>query len=246
VDLLQLAPADVLALDEHLLALNKPRGWPTQGRASLGGDSVYAAALRYLGVDRLWPVHWLDRVTSGVLVLARSSASAAALSAQFERRTTRKTYLAWVHGAPSPVSGRIDLPLTREGGRPRVDHEIGKPASTRYRVLRTVTASAEATGAASLLYLRPLTGRTHQLRVHLAAIGHPILGDPIHGRRNVGDDSSGAGAFGSDSMAGASEVAAPEVACLLHAIELHLRHPADGRPLRLRAPVRDGFSLDRP
>jgi RluA family pseudouridine synthase len=210
-----LQPEDVLFLDAQLCVVNKPRGLPTQGRRGLGGPTLYEAALRLLGAERLWVVHWLDRVTSGALVLACTREAAAGLSAQFEHRSIRKTYLAWVRGEPPSASGLIDLPLTREGGRPRVDQALGKPARTRYRVLRRHDG-------ATLLYLRPLTGRTHQLRVHLAAIGCPIWGDPIHG-----------------------SAAEPEP-CLLHALEIVLRHPQDGRRLRLRAPLRDGFSLAGP
>jgi RluA family pseudouridine synthase len=218
-----LEPAQVLLLDAHLCVLNKPRGVPTQGRPGLGGDSLYSAALRLPAVERLWMVHSLDRVTSGVVVFARSAEAAAALSGQFRDRLARKTYLAWVHGQPPAASGVIDLPLTREGGRPRVDLEHGKPARTRYRVLRRWPPEAQDPSEATLLYLRPYTGRTHQLRVHLAAIGCPILGDPIHG----GARDQGLG-------------------CRLHALELRLRHPADGRPLRLRAPPRDGFCVQTP
>jgi tRNA pseudouridine32 synthase/23S rRNA pseudouridine746 synthase len=132
-----------------------------------------------------WPdvriVHRLDMATSGVLVLARGALAHARLSAAFRERRVTKGYEALVHGpwlaAESPHVGEIDLPLAVDWpNRPRqiVCHRTGKPSLTRYRVLDA--------GAQARVALAPVTGRTHQLRVHLAAWGRPIVGDPFYGR----------------------------------------------------------------
>jgi tRNA pseudouridine32 synthase/23S rRNA pseudouridine746 synthase len=154
-------------------------------------------------------VHRLDRDTSGLILLARDATTHRALSAAFAERRVRKTYLAMVQGLPADRGGIIDQPLARIATRPPrygvVPLECGgKSAFTRWRVLRRFVGS-------SLLLLQPRTGRSHQLRIHLAAIGHPVLGDPLYGE----------------------PAAAPRLQ--LHAAGLQLLHPATGKPLHLRS-----------
>jgi 23S rRNA pseudouridine955/2504/2580 synthase len=164
--------------DDWVLVLNKPAGLAVQGGAKTRRhiDGLLGAWGEGLARPRL--VHRLDRDTSGVLVLGRSPAAAAALAGAFARRESQKTYWAIVHGHPKPDEGTIDLPLAKVGlgDRERVvvldsADRRGAAAASEY-----LTIAASPDGAAWLA-LSPLTGRTHQLRAHLLAIGHPILGD---------------------------------------------------------------------
>ena len=125
----------------------------------------------------IFVVHRLDRETSGVLVFARNAAAHKALNKQFLDRSADKFYLALVNGSPSPPEGMVDEPIgpdPRGGGRMRVDYHGGKPSATAYETLERYRAH-------SLLRLQLFTGRTHQVRVHMAAIGHPLTVDPLYG-----------------------------------------------------------------
>ena len=180
----------VLYEDDWLMVLNKPAGLPVQGGSGTARHlDMYLAALAARHGARPRLAHRLDRDTSGVLVVAKSRRVAADLGRLFASRAVSKTYWALTHGAPRPRQGVIDAPLvkvrTREGEHMAVpDHLppgakiIDKPqnAKTRYNVLR-----ATADERIAWLSLKPVTGRTHQLRVHLAHIGHPIVGDPRYG-----------------------------------------------------------------
>jgi tRNA pseudouridine32 synthase/23S rRNA pseudouridine746 synthase len=204
----------VVHQDRDLLVVDKPSGLlSVPGRLPGWRDSALLRARR--DHDPVYDVHRLDMDTSGLLVLALRRKAEAALKAQFEARDIRKRYLARVWGQP-PEQGEIDLPLRRLGGLPprnAVDREGGKPARTRYRVLARE-------GDTALLLLEPLTGRSHQLRVHMEALGHPILGDRLYGP---------------------PAVAAASPRLLLHAWRLELRHPYSGQPLRLEAPAPSGL-----
>ena len=209
--------------DPWLLALAKPAGLLSQpGLGPELADSLISRA------RRRWPeallVHRLDRDTSGLILLARDADTHRRLSAAFAERRIRKTYLARVRGAPAARSGRIDQPLARLSTRPPrygvVPVEAGgKPALSHWRRLADTNTAAFGAGSSGLatLLLQPITGRSHQLRVHLAWLGHPVLGDRLYG-------ADGDGGGGS------------EPSLQLRAIGLRLLHPHTGRPLRLRCP----------
>jgi 23S rRNA pseudouridine955/2504/2580 synthase len=209
----------VLYRDEAVIALDKPAGLAVQGGTKTAHHlDGMLDALRFGSAERPRLVHRLDRDTSGVLLLARTAAAAKALTASFRARDTVKLYWAIVIGLPEPDMGEIDLPLAK-GGRPggekvRPDEENGQRAVTRYAVI-------EAAGRrAAWLGLRPLTGRTHQLRAHLAAIGKPILGDGKYG--------------GSEAFLGGLDTAK---ALHLHARFLRIPHPHQSRFLEVEAPL---------
>jgi 23S rRNA pseudouridine955/2504/2580 synthase len=169
----------VLYKDDDMLAIDKPAGLAVQGGSKLDRHlDAMLDVLRFDAAERPRLVHRLDRDTSGVLLLARSARAAAGLAAAFRDKTTRKTYWAIVVGVPKIRLGRIDLPLAKLLGRAGervVPDEEGKSAVTEYRVLD------HAGQKAAWLELSPLTGRTHQLRAHCAALGTPILGDGKYG-----------------------------------------------------------------
>ncbi|MFV8783422.1 pseudouridine synthase [Microbulbifer sp. SA54] len=195
----------VIYVDDALLVLDKPSGLLTvPGRDPAHRDSL-ASRAQGAYADALI-VHRLDMDTSGLVVMARGADIHRKLSALFQQRAVDKTYLARVWGEPAQDSGEVDLPLICDWpNRPRqmVDFEVGKPSLTRWRKLST-------DGNTTLLELTPVTGRSHQLRVHMQAMGHPILGDPFYAH--------------AEALA-----AAPRL--LLHAQELGFVHPVLESPL---------------
>lgn len=200
----------ILYLDDDILVADKPAGLlSVPGRGEDRADCLIAR-LRTRHPDvRL--VHRLDLDTSGVIVFALTPQAQAHLGRQFEDRKTQKRYVALVAGHPAQPRGRVDLPLTVDWpNRPRqmVCHDTGRPALTDWRVLRH-------DGENTRVALKPLTGRSHQLRVHMLAIGHPILGDPLY----------------------ATGAAADHPRLMLHAEELRLRHPATGAAMTFRSAV---------
>lgn len=201
--------ARVLYSDPHILVIDKPAGLPVQGGSGSPRhlDGMLDAFRE--GGQRAKLVHRLDRDTSGVLVLARTAAAASSLAQAFRSRLARKLYWAIVVGTPQPPAGRIDLPLSKRPGRlgerMSPDHLSGEKAITQYRLIE------RAGHEAAWLALQPLTGRTHQLRVHCLALGTPILGDGKYG---------GAAAF----LRGLT----PKVRLHLHARALRIPHPAGG------------------
>jgi tRNA pseudouridine32 synthase/23S rRNA pseudouridine746 synthase len=175
-------PADngleLIYRDESLLVVNKPAGLlSVPGRGADKQDSL-TSRLQKEFPDALI-VHRLDMATSGLLVFARSVAMQRRLSALFRERHVSKQYVARVTGRLRATNGEIDLPLGADWPnrpRQRVDFDTGKPSLTRFRLM-----DYSATGNTSRVLLEPVTGRTHQLRVHLRAIGHPIIGDMLYG-----------------------------------------------------------------
>ena len=170
----------VIHRDAQAIVVNKPPGLATQGgtKTHTHLDGLLDGLADDKG-NRPKLVHRLDKDTSGVLLLARSARSAGFFSKSFSGRTARKVYWAIVVGVPAIHDGYIDLPLGKQPGtggeKMHVDEEEGLPARTRYRVIE------RAGNRAAWVELQPLTGRTHQLRVHLEAIGHPIVGDGKYG-----------------------------------------------------------------
>lgn len=204
-----------LHADAHLLAFDKPAGLlSVPGRGADKQDSLATRALAQWSDARV--VHRLDMATSGLIVLARGLTAQRALGAAFADRRVDKRYEAIVDGWPDADSGEIDLPLGADWpNRPRqqVDPAAGKASLTHWRVLDRGHGPDGQPRAR--LALTPVTGRSHQLRVHLQAIGHPILGDTLYAPP-------------------AAATAAPRL--LLHAVALTLPHPLDDTPLRLHAP----------
>ena len=168
-------PLSVLFEDERLLVLDKPSGLLSVPGKLEGRQDCLISRLQAEYPEALL-VHRLDCDTSGVIIFARDKLAQGWLGQQFEKRVAKKTYIARLWGDLQPESGRVDLPLCADWpNRPRqmVDFERGRPAQTDWQVIAT-----EPSG--SRVRLNPLTGRSHQLRVHMAEQGHPILGDPIY------------------------------------------------------------------
>ena len=168
--------------DSDIVVINKPAGVLTHAKGGISDEYTVADMLRPLttfatDTNRAGIVHRLDRNTSGLIIGARTPDAAAFLQKQFANRTTKKTYIAIVEGQPKHTEALIDLPIGRSPAKPstfRVDPK-GKSAQTLYKVLATRNGK-------TLVKLQPKTGRTHQLRVHMAHIGHPIVGDIIYGK----------------------------------------------------------------
>lgn len=213
----------VIHRDPQLIVLNKPPGLPTQGGPGISKHvDGLLRALAPAEADKPRLVHRLDRDTSGVLVVARSPGVAAKLAAAFRTRVVRKIYWAVVVGRPVPVEGRIDVPLARGepgigGARVFVAERGDKEAAHAITDYRTLDHAGRKL---AWLELAPLTGRTHQLRVHCAAIGAPILGDTAYGEWREGGNSA--------LIDGLSD------ALHLHARRLELPHP-DGGTLAVEA-----------
>jgi 23S rRNA pseudouridine1911/1915/1917 synthase len=218
-------PVRVVYEDEDVLVVDKPAGLvvhPAPGHSSgtlvnaLLGRAGPEAFGGIAGVRRPGIVHRLDRDTSGLLMVARNDGAQASLMAQLKARRVKKTYLALVQGSVAATTGRIEAPIGRDP-KHRTRMGVvpdGRPATTGYRV-------RERFAGWTLLELDLVTGRTHQIRVHLDAIGHPVAGDPLYGT-----GTSRRGPEGLDRL-------------FLHAWRLELSAPSDGHLIRAEAPVPD-------
>jgi RluA family pseudouridine synthase len=204
----------ILYSDDALLALDKPAGLPVQPD---GWDpaSPYLMQQAQAEYGRLWLVHRLDKTTTGVLLLARTAEAHRILSMEFERHEARKIYHAIVNGPPAWQDKSARQPLSPNVGhrhRTVVNRRSGKASATNFIVLERFRAHA-------LLEALPLTGRTHQVRAHAAALGHPILGDALYGAPPT-------------NLIGRTA---------LHAMRLEIRHPVTGQHTTFEAPCPDDF-----
>ncbi len=201
---------NIIYQDNDIVVIDKPSGLlSVPGRELHHRDSATTRLMRVLPTALV--VHRLDMDTSGIMLFALNKAAQSSLSKQFQARTTSKTYLARVKGVPSSESGSVDLPLICDWpNRPLqiVDHEVGKPSLTHWQLL-------ESGNDSSLVELTPITGRSHQLRVHMQQLGHPILGDRFYGKPDA-------------------VRMAPRLN--LHAFNLSIDHPISGEPLSFEAP----------
>jgi 23S rRNA pseudouridine1911/1915/1917 synthase len=225
-------PLTVLFEDEYLLAIDKPPGMlvhPTPGhREGTLVNALLADPHRFEdGRPRL--VQRLDQGTSGVLLVARTRAAHAALARALGSPEAEKIYLAVVYGVPAGSKGRIDLRLARNPEDPRrrlASRDRGQPAATRWELLAAAPGGPAGGVRPALLTCRLETGRTHQIRAHLGAVGHPLVGDPLYGEprhRGIADPARAAACAGFPRQA-------------LHAWRLRLLHPFTGRRLELEAP----------
>ncbi len=203
-------PLAVIHADHEILLVDKPAGL-----LSVPGKGAHLADCLLTRVQAAYPqallVHRLDRDTSGIMVFALTPQAQRHLGLQFERRHVKKAYVARVWGRLEPKTGTVDLPLIVDWpNRPlqKVDFETGRPAQTDWRVMRYEDRSTR-------VRLFPKTGRSHQLRIHMREIGHPILGDPFYAEGPARD--------------------APRL--MLHAESLKLRHPDGGIGMTFRATV---------
>lgn len=202
-------PLDVLYQDAHILIVNKPAGLLSVPGKLEGRADCLITRLQAAFWDALL-VHRLDCDTSGVMIFARTKAAQGFLGQEFEKRRATKTYIARVWGQMSAESGHVDLPLATDWpNRPRqqVNYETGRPAQTDWQVI-------DYDDYSTTVRLSPLTGRSHQLRVHMLEIGHPILGDPIYATGHARDF--------------------PRL--MLHAETLSLRHPDTHLQVMFSAP----------
>jgi 23S rRNA pseudouridine1911/1915/1917 synthase len=212
-------PLDVIYEDEHLLAVNKPAGMVVHPAAGHSSGTLVNALLAHCpqaadvgGLRRAGIVHRLDKDTSGLLLVAKDAETHSALQRQFKKRRVRKTYVALVEGSDVvPHEGVIEAPVGRDQRKRKqmTVSRTGRPAVTQYRVI-------EAFRYNTLLEVRPHTGRTHQVRVHLAWMGYPLVGDRVYGRRK-------------------QRLLADRH--FLHARELQFTHPATGDEVTLVAPL---------
>jgi 23S rRNA pseudouridine955/2504/2580 synthase/23S rRNA pseudouridine1911/1915/1917 synthase len=227
---------DILYLDDHVAAVNKPPGVPVVPLRSGEGASLHELLGAHLCGERLYVVHRIDREASGVVVFAREKETHRALSLMFEHRQVKKTYLAVVRGRPDPAAGTIELPLEcdpRDPTRMVVARRGGKPSRTDYRTL-------DVFHGYSLVELKAVTGRMHQLRVHLAAIGNPLAVDPVYG----GSESLYLSEFKRDYRPKKNREERPLISRLsLHARDIRFNHPVSGVELFVEAPLPHDFEL---
>jgi len=207
----------VLWVDEAVIVVNKPSGLRTLPDG-YNPDTPHLKSLLEPIYGRVWIVHRLDKETSGVIVLPRTAEAHRSLNTQFEQHTARKVYHALVRGTPEWEERSIDFPLRANGDRRHrtvADAQRGKPALTHLRVLERFKAFA-------LVEARPETGRTHQIRSHLAALGYPLAGDVLYG---------------------GEETVPPLESFALHASSLSLKHPVSGKILLLEAPYPNAYLI---
>jgi 23S rRNA pseudouridine1911/1915/1917 synthase len=216
----------ILHEDDDILVISKPAGMVVHPAPGHFSGTLVNAILYHCpnlegigGKIRPGIVHRLDKDTSGILVVAKTAAAQAHLSAQFKNRTLQKTYLALVSGKMKTASGVIDLPI----GRHPVDRKKMSVMSKRNRDARTLWRVKELFDTASFLEIEIKTGRTHQIRVHCASMQHPVLGDTVYGYRNS-----------YTHLAGVLKTVSRQ---MLHAWRMDFTHPATGEKIHIEAPI---------
>jgi 23S rRNA pseudouridine1911/1915/1917 synthase len=221
-------PLRVLYDDPDFVAIDKPAGMVVHAGAGVNSGTLVNALLGRFealsavgGASRPGIVHRLDRFTSGVIIVAKNDAAHRALAAQFAARQVEKTYLALVHGSLKADSGRIEKPIARDPHhRTRMTSRLakGRAAWSEYRVLRRFAGF-------TLLEVRIGTGRTHQIRVHLSSIGHPVAGDRLYG------------------APARTTVEPPGGRFFLHAHRIRFEHPFNGRPVEIVSLLPEDLTL---
>ena len=213
---------NILYSDEHILIINKPAGLPVLPDG-WEKDAPYLLKSLEEGYGRIFIVHRLDKVTSGVMVFARDAETHRALNIQFENHQAEKVYHAIVQGNPRWDEKTARHPLRANVGhkhRSMVDDRNGKPSETRFKILKRFQARPEqGRGDSVLIEAKPMTGRTHQIRVHAYALGHPLLGDTLYGAEET------------------DVIARPA----LHAYSLTI--VMNGEPMTFKAPYPDDFRV---
>ncbi len=227
---------DILHEDPSLLVINKPPGISVLADRE-SGESLLSTLREILGEwrEKVFIIHRIDKDTSGVIVFGKTEEASRAVSMQFEHRNVEKTYLGIVRGVVTPQEGTIDLPIgrhPRDRTRMMILHDRGKRSVTRYRVV-------EAFRGFSLVKLRPKTGRTHQIRVHLSATGFPLAVDPVYGSAEGLLLSS----FKKDYRRGKREEKPLIDRLSLHAWRLSFDHPETGTRMEFEAPIPKDFEI---
>lgn len=231
-------PLDIVFEDDDLVVVNKPAGMVVHVGAGIKSGTLVNALLHHIqslsragGELRPGIVHRLDRMTSGLVVVAKTDAAHRALSEQFKARSVHKTYLALVHGRLAAEKGEIRRPIGRDPWR-RVKMRAGGIASreavTRYRV-------KERFGNCTLVEVEPLTGRTHQIRVHFSSLGHPIVGDTMYGAPSRLTAQAGWPLEGEDLPEPAGKKSLSRN--FLHAARLEFLHPRTGERMSFESPL---------
>lgn len=221
-------PLDVLYEDSDLAVINKPAGLVCHTGAGIRSGTLVNALLYRMGAlkagdpGRPGIVHRLDKLTSGVMLIAKNSLAHRKLAQQFKNRTVKKDYAALVHGCPKPASGTIDMPLGRD---PKNRKKIS-PRAHRKRTAITHYDLEENFGFVSLLGVRLETGRTHQIRVHLSQKGHPIVGDSLYGANRMRS-------LPAEVAEAGKQLRRP----FLHSRRLEFRHPGSDELLAFHAPL---------
>lgn len=219
----------VLASDETFIAFDKPAGLTIHTTAKYWRNTVTALLRERYPDEKLQVCHRIDRETSGVLLVARGPEAASFLKQAFARRAVTKSYLALVHGVPGAAEGVIDRPLALRDSRSKLMMAVtegGLPSVTRYRVLRAFAEHA-------LIEAQPQTGRQHQIRVHLAALGHPIVGDKLYRASEEAFMAYHDGGLTPELLAAFDGLDRHA----LHAHRLGFPHPRTGEPVTITSPL---------